>query len=731
MFTTSHTYQVSLPALWLRITISFFFALLSSEVVIAQCFPAVNEKIIQGTVFDDKNSNGINNTDPGIQGVDILIYEDVNQDGRVDGGDVLLSTQTTDINGDYSYTYTVTISNFNYADNFSGSVFSGTNNNSGTDNWVDNDWTRSGSNGVSSDVQVSTFSDGDNDFGSSERLVQLDDNDAGLFRRVDLSSANSATLSFQYDNDHSSFEGNEQLLIQIDPQNDGTYVTLQTITASGSDVNPPATVNINIPVAQLGGANTRIRFITGSNNGQNRNGEDWWIDNIEIDVTAGSEIDDFVMEADASTYPAFYLPTTDNVETATISTAGNCEANNDFGLYDSDTDQDGVINPLDDDDDNDGILDVDEGMGVVVGTYGAELPDDADLNFDITANTNASQLVSYLFTPSSDVTISNEAIYQGNNSVNQIGIFDDGDQITDSGGNTQAFTDFSTGIIFSTGNVTSLDDNMSNQFNNPNAMGDGEYGGIGGAGAAGGGTDNDFDDGGGEFDVAHISFDASVIGTSILSGRFVFASEEYLEYIGVGFNDNIRIFVNGTNRALTPNGFFVNIDNINNTTEQAFFNDNETTTTSYNIEADGFTDVISFTITLLPGTSQIKIGVADILDNSFDSWFLFEANGFTINSISITGIDSDGDGIFDHLDNDSDNDGCPDAVEGASNITTAQVDGDGEITGGIDINGVPSLVSGGQSNHPDVLDNTEDSQCNDTVCDDIMSNKHIRGKVEN
>jgi hypothetical protein len=57
--------------------------------------------------------------------------------------------------------------------------------------------------------------------------------------------------------------------------------------------------------------------------------------------------------------------------------------------------------------------------------------------------------------------------------------------------------------------------------------------------------------------------------------------------------------------------------------------------------------------------------------------------------------DTDGDGTPDKLDTDSDNDGCPDAIEGSQNPTMAQT-ANGRLTGGIDANGVPSLVNGGQ-----------------------------------
>lgn len=56
--------------------------------------------------------------------------------------------------------------------------------------------------------------------------------------------------------------------------------------------------------------------------------------------------------------------------------------------------------------------------------------------------------------------------------------------------------------------------------------------------------------------------------------------------------------------------------------------------------------------------------------------------------------DTDGDGTPDHLDLDSDNDGCADALEGDENVTAAQLTSN-RISGTVDANGVPNLVNAG------------------------------------
>ncbi|MEM9887929.1 MAG: DUF11 domain-containing protein [Bacteroidota bacterium] len=56
--------------------------------------------------------------------------------------------------------------------------------------------------------------------------------------------------------------------------------------------------------------------------------------------------------------------------------------------------------------------------------------------------------------------------------------------------------------------------------------------------------------------------------------------------------------------------------------------------------------------------------------------------------------DFDNDNLLNHLDVDSDGDGCFDALEGDQILTA--VDANGRLTGGVDANGVPLVVSGGQ-----------------------------------
>ena len=57
-------------------------------------------------------------------------------------------------------------------------------------------------------------------------------------------------------------------------------------------------------------------------------------------------------------------------------------------------------------------------------------------------------------------------------------------------------------------------------------------------------------------------------------------------------------------------------------------------------------------------------------------------------------VDTDGDGLPNSLDLDSDGDRCPDAIEGDENVTTSQLTAN-RISGTVDANGVPNLVNAG------------------------------------
>ncbi len=202
-------------------------------------------------------------------------------------GELVMDLDTILPQGSYVYAYLASneINNtFNYADDFSGDVFSETDNNSGTHHWASDSWTKDtygGSNG--GDVSAGTFEDRDNNFGDSERVLRLKDDSAGVYRLVDLSVADSMVVKFDLDIDDSSMEGGEELHVQVSNDNGASYFTLLTYITPGGAVNLPENIEINVgsPSILPGSSTARFRMITGSTTAGN---EDFWIDNVNVDV---------------------------------------------------------------------------------------------------------------------------------------------------------------------------------------------------------------------------------------------------------------------------------------------------------------------------------------------------------------------------------------------------------------------------------------------------------------
>ncbi len=89
-------------------------------------------------------------------------------------------------------------------------------------------------------------------------------------------------------------------------------------------------------------------------------------------------------------------------------------------------------------------------------------------------------------------------------------------------------------------------------------------------------------------------------------------------------------------------------------------------------------------------------------------------------------LDTDGDGIYNDLDVDSDNDGCPDALEAAGSFGYYDLDANNQLIGGVDGNGIPTVVSPlGQSTTASVTNASVRSGCPNTV----ITNRRITYRI--
>jgi Hint domain/Bacterial Ig domain len=183
------------------------------------------------------------------------------------------------------------------------------------------------------------------------------------------------------------------------------------------------------------------------------------------------------------------------------------------------------------------------------------------------------------------------------------GIFTKGDTVAPD------VTPADTGVILSTGKATDFT-NASGEANQTASRSTDTTG-----------IDNDQDmngiAGAQTFDAAIFQADFIPAG-SVLTMQITFSSEEYLEYVGSGFNDAVGVWVNGQKATLTVGDGDISINNINPTQNGNLYVDNAKD--EYNTEMDGFTVTLTLKAPVIPGkVNTIKIGIADGGDSVYDS----------------------------------------------------------------------------------------------------------------
>jgi hypothetical protein len=123
--------------------------------------------------------------------------------------------------------------------------------------------------------------------------------------------------------------------------------------------------------------------------------------------------------------------------------------------------------------------------------------------------------------------------------------------------------------------------------------------------------------------------------------NYVFASEEYPEFVDKGFNDVFAFFVNGNNCATVASSGGpqpVSIDTINHLRNQQIYVDNSPGDAegeapgepAYDTQFDGFTQVLTCFATVNPGVENtVKLAIADVKDSAYDSAVFLESSGVT------------------------------------------------------------------------------------------------------
>lgn len=133
------------------------------------------------------------------------------------------------------------------------------------------------------------------------------------------------------------------------------------------------------------------------------------------------------------------------------------------------------------------------------------------------------------------------------------------------------------------------------------------------------------------FDAVDLKFTLTSTAAGFLTFQYLFASEEYNEYVGSGFNDAFLLLVNGINVATVPSsGDQVSVNNVNNGKNQQFYLDNSNGHLS--TEYDGLTTLLTTTgVVVTPNTPlTIELVVADVADESFDSTVYLKVDSFKL-----------------------------------------------------------------------------------------------------
>ncbi len=228
----------------------------------------------------------------------------------------------------------------------------------------------------------------------------------------------------------------------------------------------------------------------------------------------------------------------------------------------------------------------------------------------------------------SGITISNVNYYGGSN---QSGFFSDG----------QSVLGIDSGLIMTTGSAFEAPGPNNNS------------GATGNIGVGGGAGDSDLDAliPQNTHDAAVLTFDF-VSESDSLFFNYVFASEEYNEYVNSTYNDVFAFFVDGVNIAKAPDGQTVSINNVNcgNPYSGAgpncdVFNNNESSGSGplYDIQYDGFTNMLLASITGLgEGIHTMKIAIADAGDSALDSAIFIEGGSFSSEEPAPTPVSAPG-----------------------------------------------------------------------------------------
>ncbi|MGH1576756.1 Hint domain-containing protein [Planktotalea sp.] len=261
----------------------------------------------------------------------------------------------------------------------------------------------------------------------------------------------------------------------------------------------------------------------------------------------------------------------------------------------------------------------------------------AELGYDTGAN--ALEMAQEIF--GSGVTVTG-ASYSGDNRSSAI--YSNGDALSPDA------TPGDTGVILSTGRADRFTQNNGDPNRSTNTS----------TNTSGVNNDSDFNAAAGAstYDASFLEVDFTSPTAGFMTMQFIFASEEYPEYVNSLYQDMVGVWINGSQVDLSIGDGDADPGNLNGTDNSNLFISN--TNDDYNTEMDGFTVTMTMTIPINAGVNSFKVGVADVADSSYDSNLLIA--GGSIQSALVAHDDSsnvnpDGSKTIDVLANDTNNTG--------------------------------------------------------------------------
>jgi len=261
------------------------------------------------------------------------------------------------------------------------------------------------------------------------------------------------------------------------------------------------------------------------------------------------------------------------------------------------------------------------------------------------------------------------------------------------------------GIVMTTGTTNNNGAGPHGPNNQSNSGVDNGAGGSGLLSGIIGGTQT--------FNAAILEFDFIPYSDTVRF-KYVFGSEEYPEFAppnNSSYNDVFGFFISGPgiagtqNIAKLPTGAVVSINNVNQVTNSAYFNNNgdgsvaPQNSSPFYIQYDGFTDVLEASSRVQCGqTYHLILAVADVGDGIYDSGIFLEANSLSSNTpVDITYELSE---IAFPSDPDEMAEGCVSATitleRGTNNLNsslTIPVNVSGTATEGLDFTTLPTSVT--------------------------------------